>query len=132
MLIGWVTAIVAIGSVFVGFNGILNGARQHDWFTEVKFCLKEMPKPVYINDLYASMPWINPSKMPIAPSWNYEVERRKGVPFEHGGIGGLIDTGYFASLLLPKSIKDVDGSSFQRYRNTNDECAGYDIYIKIP
>jgi hypothetical protein len=49
--------------------------------------------------------------------FNYRIERAAGRSFEAGGVGGMIEDGRFASLLLPPATKDrYDSGNLLRYR----------------
>jgi hypothetical protein len=48
---------------------------------------------------------------------------------EGGGIGGLIDNGYFASIAIAGNT--FDGSNLQQYRNRNEKCGAYTIFDRI-
>lgn len=130
MLLGWGTAAAAILSVFLGFFGVLSIQSDHDRLSAIKACLQPMPTPVYNQDMYASLPWMNPSEPPIILSWNYRLERKMGLPFERGGVGGLVESGYFVSLLIPENMTKLDGGSLDGYKNTGQTCAGYAILEK--
>lgn len=150
MILGWGTASVAVSTVLFGFNGITSLQSQHERHTAIQACLQKMPLPVYVPNMYASLPWINLSDPPIVLSWNYRLERRLGLEFERDGVGGLINDGHFESLLLsepqsdqdgmPKDmlekkfrsgpISELDGGSLNGYRNTGQKCAGHVIFLK--
>ncbi|CCQ75463.1 exported protein of unknown function [Magnetospira sp. QH-2] len=131
MITGWNTASLAVLSVLLGVTGVLSVGGTHERLSQIKSCLSEMPTPVFVPDMYASLPWMNPSDEPIILSWNYRLERSLGVPFQHGGVGGLIDSGYFASLLVPETAEELDGSRMEKYRETGKKCIEFNALVRI-
>ena len=69
------------------------------------------------------------AKQPFVLHLNYPFDLAAGIEMEGGGIGGLIDQGYFATLALDKGRKGhFDGSELKRYRSRPGDCAGLIIY----
>jgi hypothetical protein len=86
------------------------------------------PEPRFASDTRYNLPWLNPRSPPFVLAYNYPLDRAHGRAFANGGIGGLIESGYFASLLLPDRTGDTyDGGSLRRYRRetTVDDMAVY-------
>jgi hypothetical protein len=127
---GWATAAVAVFSVLFGFFGVTSVQDSHERLSAIKTCLHQMPTPVYNQGMYASLPWMNPSKVPIVLSWNYRLERKLGKPFERGGVGGMVRDGYFKSLLVLEGARELDGGSLAGYRDTGRKCAGFSILLR--
>lgn len=73
------------------------------------------PEPRFSYDLRLMVPWLARNSPPIVLAFNYDWDRRHGRDFESGGIGGLLDQGYFASTLLPVGRVPWDGSDLSRY-----------------
>ena len=48
---------------------------------------------------------------------------------EGGGIGGLIDQGYFATIVIPGDT--FDGSDLRRYRLRDDKCGTFNIFERM-
>jgi hypothetical protein len=99
LVLGWVANAVAVILVLFGVKGVLSVREQHDLYMTTSECAMQLPKPVFIDDSYLSLPWMNPGKENFMVSWAYPVERRRGIEFERGGIGGLISEQYFGSLV---------------------------------
>jgi hypothetical protein len=75
-----------------------------------------MPEPRFSSDLRLNVPWLNPNSPPFVLGFNYGFERKLGMNFEAGGIGGLIQKGYFESLMLPAdTLEFYDGGRLDRY-----------------
>ncbi len=77
--------------------------------------LQAAPEPRFSYDLRLMVPWLAPKSPPIVLAFNYDWDRRHGRTFEAGGIGGLLDQGYFAAALLPIGRVPWDGSELSRY-----------------
>lgn len=80
--------------------------------------LQKAPEPRFSYDARLMVPWLTPKSPPIVLAFNYEWDRRHGRVFESGGIGGLLDKGFFASALLPAGTERWDGSDLARYAPT--------------
>ena len=48
---------------------------------------------------------------------------------EGGGIGGLIDLGYFSTIVI--SSETFDGSGLQRYRLRDEKCGVFNKFKRI-
>lgn len=73
------------------------------------------PEPRFSYDVRLMVPWLAPKSPPIVLAFNYDWDRLHGRVFESGGIGGLLDKGYFDSTLLPVGRVPWDGSDLSRY-----------------
>ena len=146
MGLGWCMSIAAVCVVLFGLHGIISLQPVHANYAKLRECMQKLPVPIYAPNMYASLPWMNPSTLPIITSWNYRLERKRGVAFERGGIGGMIDAGYFETLLLTDKpltktsddqkdinagpVSELDGATLAKYQATGQECGGYIIYEK--
>ncbi|MES2692478.1 MAG: hypothetical protein V4773_03320 [Verrucomicrobiota bacterium] len=82
---------------------------------------QQQPEPRYSFDLRLNVPWLVRTSPPIVLAYNYDWDRRHQRTFESGGIGGLIEQGYFASLFLPAdTTTHHDGGSLKRYTRVSD------------
>ena len=132
--LGWLANIVAVIVVLVGFRGVVSVREQNNFYVSVRECVQQLPKPVFIDDGYLSLPWMNPSKINFVLSWSYPIERRRGMRFERGGIGGLITEGYFESLLLNSdSTSTYDGAGLGGYVKAPSHCDVWGVaYLRKP
>lgn len=74
------------------------------------------PEPRFSVATAFNQPWLNPASPPFVLAFNYGLERAAGRAFASGGIGGLIETGYFRSLLLPATTAgEFDGGRLLFY-----------------
>lgn len=98
---------------------------------KLKQCISELPKPIFISNHYAALPWMGGSQPSFVLAYNYWTDRRiqANIDFQHDGIGGLVQQGYFNSLILPLESSHFDRGSLVGY-TLQKSCAGYHIYQK--
>ncbi len=88
-----------------------------------------MQPPAFVVYPYLSLPWMLSSGQHFIIHFHYHFDRAAGIEMEGGGIGGLIDRGYFATFALDKgSNGHFDGSDLKRYRARPGDCSGLIIY----
>ncbi len=101
---------------------------QHQSMLALQSCIAHLPQPVFVINHYGALPWMNPSPHTFVLAYNYWNDRQKGLPFEHNGIGGLIENGYFNALILPSPVTDAfDGGSLQGYDRLAS-CQDYAVF----
>ena len=77
---------------------------------------RNLPEPRFSADNRLNLPWLNPHSPPFVLAYYYELDRLAGKSYEAGGIGGLLERGYFAALLLdPATADSVYGGKLSRY-----------------
>jgi len=117
--LGWLSFIAAIMLVLVGKQGTIDLRPHHELMMAMKRCVDPLPRPVFISHGRIALPWMAPGQSPnFVTSFSYDKERKAGVPFEAGGIAGLITSGYFKSLALygtkrPQSFDGVPLDDFK-------------------
>jgi len=85
-----------------------NVALWHSWSEEQEPRFAAIPS--------FNLPWLNAASPPFVVAFNYAADREAGRSFEGNGIGGLVNRGFFKSLLLPASTADsYDGGSLREY-----------------
>ncbi len=134
-VLGWGTLAGAIGLVFTGVVGITDVRDQHARYLKAKACLDPLPRPLFVNDIYLSLPWMTPGNKSYVLSYIYAYDRARGAPFEHDGVGGLIEKGAFETVVLGGGAEGppemFDGGSFARYSPAPAaSCAGYWVLIR--
>lgn len=103
---------------------------QHQSMTKLQDCISRLPQPLFVINHYGALPWMNPSPEPFVLAYNYWTDRQAEIPFEHNGIGGLIQEGYFNALILPLPITDeFDGASLQAFVR-QESCEGYAVFTR--
>lgn len=122
----WVGMALAVLLVLSGQTGTLSVRPQHDIFTAQRQCLEQLTPPYYVKDDYLSLPWMAKGNPPIALSYSYYDERRVGNAFQHGGLGGLIEQGFFTTLVFvgEKLPEELDGAKLTGYIPRQGACAG--------
>ena len=125
---GWGANLAAVATVFLGFQGVLSVTPQHARNLEVGRCIEALPKPVFVDDLYLSLPWMNVGGPHFVVSYNYETDRRAGLAFERGGIGGMVENGEFAALVLRDGDETLDGGHLDRYERRPGSCGHFVAY----
>jgi hypothetical protein len=125
-----VMGLFSIGVVIV--NGqVATVAQQHQQLTALKDCIAPLPKPVFVMNHYAALPWMNPGQPSFVLAFNYWEERLLGRTFAHNGIGGLITQGYFSTLVLPANTQNVfDGASLKNYTRQTARCNNYLLFTR--
>jgi hypothetical protein len=96
------TIVLQLGLV-LGAWGSLDLTNQNAMLAHRWSSFQRQPEPRFSADLRLNYPWLNPSSPPLMPAYNYASDRNRGVAFKSGGIGGMIETGRFTTLLLPTS-----------------------------
>lgn len=67
---------------------------------QLKQHLDELPGPVFVTDRACNLPWVQRKAPHFVYSFMYAVDRKAGYTFESGGIGGLIEKGYFETIVV--------------------------------
>jgi len=67
---------------------------------QLKQHLDELPGPVFVTDRACNLPWIQRKPPHFVYSFMYAVDRKAGYTFESGGIGGLVEKGYFETIVV--------------------------------
>ena len=128
---GWLLHGLAICLVLGGVTGTLSTRYLHANMSKARDCLieKNLPASVFIASPYLSLPWMVPAEQHFVVQTNYRWDKPGGVEMESGGIGGLIDQGYFATIVIPGDT--FDGSDLQRYRLRDDKCGTFNIFERM-
>ena len=131
--LGWVVQGVAVIAVLGGLAGVLSARSTHEHLMRNKACLDTLARPLYVADIYLSLPWMTPGTPPFVLGYGYKAMRAAGRPMERGGVGGLIEDGYFATLVLPLStINTFDGASIDGYRPAPADCPAFKVFLRAP
>ena len=129
---GWALHGIAVIGLLSGVFGALSVPSPHNSYSDAQRCMRTLPQPIYASEMYLQLPWMNPSELIAFPTYNYPIHQRAEVsPFEHGGIGGMIDAGLFASLYLGAAVETLDGGSLAGYRQDDKPCGGRIVYRRI-
>ena len=85
-----------------------------DQIALLKRHLKELPAPVFVADRACNLPWIQTKAPHFVYSFTYLLDRKAGVNFEQGGIGGLIEQGYFETVVVAERNCACESSAFEQ------------------
>jgi hypothetical protein len=133
MICGWLVNLIGVGSVLAGIKGKTSNFYLHRGFVITQKCLlrKSRPEPIFIDHPYLSLPWMYPANEHFVVQTSYWWDRAAGVKMKDGGLGGLMDQGYFSTLALAE-FRDghYDGSDLSLYEPTSERCDGYVLYRK--
>jgi len=132
-IFGWTIHMFAIVLVLGGYQGVTDLRKQHVDHMAGKQCLDKLPRPLFTNDSYYTLPWMTPGNEPFPISFQYLVERAAGKDFKHGGIGGLIGQGYFKALAFIGQTPPptYDGANLKNYAHRPDQCDTMAVMLKI-
>lgn len=130
IVLGWALTGVATASVMAGINGVISQRAMHDHVAAMQPCLADLPRPIFVNDMNLSLPWITPSDQHFLLSFYYATDRAGGRKFEADGVGGLIKNGYFNSLVFANRMDAFDGAPLDHYDLQEVTCGGSFIYLK--
>jgi len=131
--VGWAVQSIAILLVIFGFKGIVSVAKNHDEAIAYQSCIGTPEQPIYVGHSYYALPWMTPNAEHTVLAFGYFADRVRGVEYQYGGIGGLIDDGFFEILLLPSGYAGkYDGSTLSQYRKTGATCGNFIVYKKLP
>ncbi len=129
--LGWVVQGLAVLAVLGGLAGVLSVRPTHDHLMRNKACLDTLARPLYVADIYLSLPWMTPGTPSFVLGYGYQTLRAKGRTMERGGIGGLIEEGYFASLALPLgTTESFDGTRLDGYRPAPAGCPAFKVFLR--
>ena len=129
--LGWIAQGLAVLAVLGGLAGVLSVRPIHEHMSRNKVCLDTVPRPLYVADIYLSLPWMTPGTPPFVLGYGYQTLRAAGRTMERGGIGGLIEEGYFAALALPLGTTETfDGARLDGYRPVPPGCPTFKVFLR--
>jgi hypothetical protein len=132
--IGWITAVAATSAVLLGLVGTIDIRKQHHHYTLLKRCADALPRPLFVANPFAGLPWMTPDNIPWVLYYTYHEERALGRSFAGGGIGGMIERGEFAAIavnLAPDG--SFDGAHPLRYRQIDmPDCGDLSVFLRRP
>lgn len=129
--LGWIAAFLAVASVLLGYKGVLSVRNTHELVRAAKPCLLALKQPAFVGNPMLSLPWIMPAKHHFVLHYHYFTDHAAGIKMEQGGIGGLMDSGYFATLAFQSKVDRYDGADLKQYQIRPQTCPGLVIYDRI-
>ncbi|MBX3749550.1 MAG: hypothetical protein KF897_05640 [Opitutaceae bacterium] len=123
-----------IGIAALSIGATAQGARylrQQATVTSERWTLwRDAPVPRYSEDQLLNLPWLQPGAPTYLTAFEYAADRKRGRLFRDDGIGGLIRSQYFASLLLPADVTTAfDGASLHQYKRVQEK-AGMALWLR--
>jgi hypothetical protein len=129
--LGWVVQSVAVIAVLGGLAGVLSVRPTHEHMMRNKACLDSLARPLYVADIYLSLPWMTPGTPSFVLGYGYEAMRAAGRTMERGGVGGLIEDGYFETLALPLTTRGAfDGAGLDGYQRAPADCPAFKVFLR--
>ena len=131
--VGWALSLFAVLLVLTGKAGVISTRSHHERHIEQSDCLKGSPGPLLpYGNTYLSLPWMTNSEPRFNVFYNYSRDRVAGRWFEKDGVGGLINEGYFGTIVQSTGgIDNIDSAPLSKnYKLTKFNCAGLDIYLR--
>ncbi|MDK9720544.1 MAG: hypothetical protein OEL53_05110 [Rhodospirillales bacterium] len=129
----WLAQMAACLAVVFGLQGVSSVAPLHARNQAQRTCVADLPSPMFSMQPYPTLPWMHAEGPAFLISYNYYMDRQKGLPFEENGVGGLIAKGWFASIVMPKGMHDFDGARLEdNYALAKEGCAGLDVFLLKP
>jgi hypothetical protein len=125
----WACHGVLCTVVLLGLAGLPSVAADDPKYQAQRRCVRALPSPMWAADEKLSLPWVHPEGPHFVEFFDYATYRRRGL--EAGGVGGMVKSGTFASLVVPHNqpVTTIDGTSIpSSYFLARDNCAGLDIY----
>ena len=129
--LGWLAEAGLVAYALTPTGAVKSLDYTHDRYSAARPCLDTLARPLFIDELYLSLPWMTPGTEPFVLAYAYPFARAAGLPFAEGGIGGLIESGYFATLVLNGPADRFDGGGLFRYEKASESCAGMTIYRRM-
>ncbi|MEX0694528.1 MAG: hypothetical protein WD075_08805 [Rhodospirillales bacterium] len=118
--------------VLAGVIGVLDGTKTHRQWVDTARCINQLPKPIFTEGTYLSLPWMTESAEPFVLSYTYSRARKSGIPHEKDGIGGRINNGEFATLAISRNSPNggYDGADLLNYTLQPTKCGALSIWSR--
>jgi hypothetical protein len=130
LIFGWTVHAVALMMVLTGHARVLSVYPKHCNTVRAQRFIERLPKPLFVDDKYLSLPWMNPSVPYVFTNWSYKKDRESGVLFKDGGIGGLIKRDHYKTLLLGGKVGFFDGADLSEYVVWPVKYEGFYVYVR--
>jgi len=130
MIFGWGIHLAAMIPIFLGYKGVLSVYPQHVDFMKKQKCIERFPKPLFVDNMYLSLPWMNPSEPYIFGNALYMISAEADDLYDFDGFGRLIKEGHYKTLFLNEKLKTFFGADLSGYKILPEKCEGFYVYIK--
>lgn len=127
---GWLASATAIALVLVGIQGLVSVRPFHESQMRYVNCLQDLNEPFFVPDSYLALPWMLPSSQPFVVHNGYWLDIALGISKEGGGLRGLIENGYFGSVVLPADPDTgrLAGVDLSHYKARPKACGNLAVY----
>lgn len=94
-------AYIGLGALIItGKQGVTSLEEMSHKYKDIKEVVTASETPVYVeNSNNANLPWLNPSETNFVVATTYYILRRDLSSLEEGGMEGLMDKGYFKTII---------------------------------
>jgi hypothetical protein len=131
--LGWALNILAVGTVLAGWQGSLSVMYMHEKRIQRQRCLAGLSSSIFVDGSHMMLPWMVPAKDHFVLSYSYLSDHAAGLEKEEGGVGGLMNKGYFDQIAILKwRGRQFDGSDLSLYPYLIRSCAGLAVYSQRP
>lgn len=127
LMFGWGIHIAAMIPVFIGHKGVLSVYPQHVDFMKKQKCIERFPKPLFVDNMYLSLPWMNPSEPYIFRNALYMISAEVD---DLCDFGRLIKDGHYKALFLKEKLETFLGARLSDYKILSEKYEGFYVYIK--
>ena len=131
--VGWLVNLIFVATVIFrpawapeGLDWEVSNSTLSRRYESLRSCLETLPSPVYVDDRYANLPWINRGPEFFVIPFGYYEQKAEGDSFEGGGIEGLLASGYFRSAVTLNG--DALLAPGMKSLGDDDACKGFDVY----
>lgn len=136
--LGWASLAAAVMVVLTGMHGTYDLSHEHEDNVRGLACLRELPGPVLVAGIggygLLNLPWMLPGRSGWVVSFQYDAERRVGIPFKEGGISAFVDRGYFGTVAsvsgggLPDQLDSRMPAPYRPHIST--DCKGMNVWVR--
>lgn len=130
--LGWLLQAGALAAVLAGFVGTTSLRHFDDYHRAAKACLDKLPRPLFVDNHYLSLPWMTPDNPSYVLAFGYLEDRIAGRKnYQGDGIGGRISRGEFAALAFTNDPGGAyDGATLTRYRRVASDCPDLFVFLR--
>ena len=127
--VGWGLQALALAAVLFGVIGTTSLRHFDAYHREIKGCLDALPRPLFVDNHYLSLPWMSPGNPSYVLAFGYAQDRISGREHYKGnGIGGKIARQEFATLVFTNPPgQSYDGASLSGYKSLESSCK--ELYV---
>jgi hypothetical protein len=132
LALSWGLQAIAVAAVVFGLTATTSVRKFDAYHRAAKACLDELPRPLFVDNHYLSLPWMTPGNPSYVLAFGYREDRIAGRnSYQGDGIGGRISRGDFAALAFTNDPGGAyDGAPLTRYRRVASDCPDLFVYLR--